>query len=312
MSPLLYSQNLSNNGQGSSLPWGGFVLALCLGMGAGALVRYGALLSVASPPVTGVTAPVPLPVAEAAVAVTPEPELPFEFAAQLVMPPPQQWQPTVVELTMGAPERVGQPYLAPVSSGTTAAAPTAADPLWLALEQVLADFDDLSLSPTADALPAATMAAEAALIDAAGQTSVTNTDSPALAALIEPTDTELSPVLQQALADALAELGMNLPVMDNTAASNAVEPRNSRFVADEQIPKLGQLSLSFQKQLPDLEISAHVFATEPTKRLVRANGRELQEGDEAAPGVRIKEILPNEVVLEMNQQAFRVPALGRL
>ncbi|MFI3246338.1 MAG: general secretion pathway protein GspB [Ferrimonas sp.] len=311
MSPFLYSPNLRMDGQGSSLPWGGFVLALCLGIGAGALVRYGVLLSAVSPSVTVETAPVPLAPVEPTVAVTPEPARPFELVTQLVMPPPQQWQPTTLERTMESPERVEPSRLAPThvadSNTNTAAVATTTDPLWLALEQVLADFDDLSLAPPETEAPTA-----AALRNVVDQVPVASTESPALAALIEPTDPALSPVLQQALADALAELGMNLPITANSASSNAAEPPNSRFVADEQIPKLGQLSLSFQKQLPDLEISAHVFATEPTKRLVRANGRELQEGDEAAPGVKIKEILPNEVVLEMNQQAFRVPALGRL
>ncbi|SHI22904.1 general secretion pathway protein GspB [Ferrimonas marina] len=83
-------------------------------------------------------------------------------------------------------------------------------------------------------------------------------------------------------------------------------------VSGSEVPKLGQMPWAFQKQLPDLEVTAHVYASTPDKRWVRANGRELQEGDEAAPGLTISEILPNEIVLEMDQQRFRIPALGTL
>ncbi|WP_298441484.1 general secretion pathway protein GspB [uncultured Ferrimonas sp.] len=113
----------------------------------------------------------------------------------------------------------------------------------------------------------------------------------------------LSAKQQQALQQALADAGMDSP-----AAIAATTPP----LQPKAIPKLGQMPWSFQKRLPDLDVTAHVYASEANKSWLRANGRELQEGDEAAPGLRIKRILPNEIVLEMDNQAFRIPALGSL
>ncbi|QIZ77751.1 general secretion pathway protein GspB [Ferrimonas lipolytica] len=108
----------------------------------------------------------------------------------------------------------------------------------------------------------------------------------------------LSPDMQVALEQALQKVGIE------ASAPKAGEPM--------VIPKLGQMPWSFQKNLPDLDVTAHVYASDASKSWLRANGQELQEGDEAAPGLKVKQILPNEIVLEMDNQVFRIPALGSI
>lgn len=130
-----------------------------------------------------------------------------------------------------------------------------------------------------------------------------------------PEEMQTNPALLAALERALADMGEDGDLETLTAApapQKAAPPPAEEPVASENLPKLGQMPWAFQKRIPDVEITAHVYATDPNSRWLRANGRELQEGDEAAPGLTVAEILPSEVVLEMDGQRFRVPALGSL
>ncbi|MBY6017961.1 general secretion pathway protein GspB [Halomonas denitrificans] len=137
----------------------------------------------------------------------------------------------------------------------------------------------------------------------------------------EPTAEATNPALLAALEQALADMGEDT-LIESNRATPVVDERDTLVVEapaqppaqvrSEDLPKLGQMPWAFQKRLPDVEITAHVYATDPANRWLRANGRELQEGDEAAPGLTVAEILPNEVVLEMDGERFRVPALGSL
>ncbi|ADN77460.1 hypothetical protein Fbal_3261 [Ferrimonas balearica DSM 9799] len=137
----------------------------------------------------------------------------------------------------------------------------------------------------------------------------------------EPTAEATNPALLAALEQALADMGEDTliepnrptPVVDERDTLVVEAPAQPPAqVRSEDLPKLGQMPWAFQKRLPDVEITAHVYATDPANRWLRANGRELQEGDEAAAGLTVAEILPNEVVLEMDGERFRVPALGSL
>ncbi|MBY6188288.1 general secretion pathway protein GspB [Marinobacter hydrocarbonoclasticus] len=135
-----------------------------------------------------------------------------------------------------------------------------------------------------------------------------------------------NPALMAALEQALADMGAEgdftrvnepEPVIEEgtvvlSDGPETAEPAEPQPIPSSELPKLGQMPWAFQKRIPDVEITAHVYATDPDSRWLRANGRELQEGDEAAPGLTIAEIMPSEVVLEMDGERFRVPALGSL
>ncbi|MBY5993701.1 general secretion pathway protein GspB [Ferrimonas balearica] len=140
---------------------------------------------------------------------------------------------------------------------------------------------------------------------------------PQLAAASEPV-AQADPALLAAFEQALAEMGDDVLTPQPRLAQPVESPLDLQpdpgvtTVPAAEVPKLGQMPWAFQKRVPDVAITAHVYATNPADRWLRANGRELQEGDEAAPGLTVSEILPNEVVLEMDGERFRIPALGSI
>lgn len=79
--------------------------------------------------------------------------------------------------------------------------------------------------------------------------------------------------------------------------------------AEEELPPYGGLPAGLQLQVPEFEISAHVYASEPSKRWLNVEGAELQEGDSIKGQLKIVEIRPRDVVLEIQGQKFRVPAI---
>lgn len=70
-----------------------------------------------------------------------------------------------------------------------------------------------------------------------------------------------------------------------------------------------QLDDYVKRQLPALNFEAHVYASEPSKRWIKVNGKELQQGQWLSADVRVKEILPQYVVLQYEQLTFSVDAL---
>ncbi|WP_447078131.1 general secretion pathway protein GspB [Shewanella algae] len=79
--------------------------------------------------------------------------------------------------------------------------------------------------------------------------------------------------------------------------------------AEEEVPPYSGLPAGLQLQVPEFEISAHVYASEPSKRWLNVEGAELQEGDSIKGQLKIVEIRPRDVVLEIQGQKFRVPAI---
>lgn len=79
-------------------------------------------------------------------------------------------------------------------------------------------------------------------------------------------------------------------------------------VADE-IPKYGQLPAGIQLQVPEFNINAHVYSSNPNNRWLNVDGAELQEGDKIGGKLEIIEIRPRDVVLAVQGTQFKVPAI---
>ncbi|MGX9462636.1 general secretion pathway protein GspB [Shewanella sp. A14] len=79
--------------------------------------------------------------------------------------------------------------------------------------------------------------------------------------------------------------------------------------SNQQIPKYGDLPASVQLQVPEFTINAHVYSTVPSNRWLNVDGVELQQGDMIKNTLTIVEIRPRDVVLEINGEQFRVPAI---
>jgi general secretion pathway protein B len=79
--------------------------------------------------------------------------------------------------------------------------------------------------------------------------------------------------------------------------------------SNQQIPKYGDLPASIQLQVPEFNINAHVYSSEPNNRWLNVDGVELQQGDMINNKLTIIEIRPRDIVLEISGQQFRVPAI---
>lgn len=79
--------------------------------------------------------------------------------------------------------------------------------------------------------------------------------------------------------------------------------------SNQQIPKYGDLPASVQLQVPEFTINAHVYSSEPNNRWLNVDGVELQQGDMIKNKLTIIEIRPRDIVLDINGEQFRVPAI---
>lgn len=78
---------------------------------------------------------------------------------------------------------------------------------------------------------------------------------------------------------------------------------------NQQLPRYGDLPASVQLQVPEFNIVAHVYSTEPSNRWLNVDGVELQQGDMIKNKLTIIEIRPRDIVLDINGEQFRVPAI---
>lgn len=62
-------------------------------------------------------------------------------------------------------------------------------------------------------------------------------------------------------------------------------------------------------QLPRLRYSAHVYSDKEKERFVMLNGKAYSIGDKTFNGVRILDILENDLLLRYNSKTYKVPAL---
>lgn len=69
------------------------------------------------------------------------------------------------------------------------------------------------------------------------------------------------------------------------------------------------LDAQLQLQIPPLRFDAHVYATSVSQRWVKVNGKTLQEGQWVTADIRIREITPQYVLLELGTQLFSMAAL---
>lgn len=65
-----------------------------------------------------------------------------------------------------------------------------------------------------------------------------------------------------------------------------------------------------QRQIPPLRFEAHIYASDPKKRWVKVNGKDLQEGQWVTADIQLKEITPNYVLLQTGRQLFSMESLS--
>ncbi|MDB2386091.1 general secretion pathway protein GspB [Shewanella sp.] len=77
----------------------------------------------------------------------------------------------------------------------------------------------------------------------------------------------------------------------------------------DSLPKYGQLPAGLQLQVPEFNINAHVYSSNPSNRWLNVDGQELQQGDKIQNKLTVVEIRPRDVVLSIEGTEFKVPAI---
>ncbi|AQS37693.1 type II secretion system protein B [Shewanella psychrophila] len=107
------------------------------------------------------------------------------------------------------------------------------------------------------------------------------------------------------------EAALNAVEVEKSLASpmTALELDPIPATKSDTLPKYGQLPAGLQLQVPEFNINAHVYSTDPDNRWLNVDGAELQEGDSIGGKLDIVEIRPRDVVLAIQGTKFKVPAI---
>ncbi|KKO45408.1 hypothetical protein WG68_10150 [Arsukibacterium ikkense] len=111
-------------------------------------------------------------------------------------------------------------------------------------------------------------------------------------------EVEVSAELRQRFASAMAASEINQRQPQAALRSSGAPARD-----------ISELAAALQRQIPPLRFEAHVYATQSQQRWIKVNGKSLQEGQWVTADIRLKEITPQFVLLEMGAELFSVPAL---
>jgi len=109
---------------------------------------------------------------------------------------------------------------------------------------------------------------------------------------------------------------IDLPVFETSTDSTApLSPSSTTTTASSEsieafqgIPHLSELSVSFQRSIPDLTFNSHIFSQNVTSRRVMINSIYLKEG-QGFLGMSLIEIGEFYILLNKENQQFKLPAL---
>ncbi|MEP6882069.1 MAG: general secretion pathway protein GspB [Dokdonella sp.] len=127
-----------------------------------------------------------------------------------------------------------------------------------------------------------------------------------------------------ALAAAMANAGKSAPVPAKIPANTKVEPavavpssKSTPAVTPVAVNSAGnalklmwELPLATRSKLPEIKLSMHVFAADPTQRFVIINDERRAEGDDI-DGMKLVEIRTDGLVFEFDNVRFLYPRGGR-
>ncbi|WP_394221802.1 general secretion pathway protein GspB [Alteromonas gracilis] len=106
----------------------------------------------------------------------------------------------------------------------------------------------------------------------------------------------------------VARFNAAVQALDSKAQDNDESTETTVTVKDE-LPRVDQLPVRLLTRLPSMNFSAHMYASRPSDRWVRVNGRQIGEGDWIADRVQIVNIEAQRVVLSFEEELFTMAAL---
>ncbi|WP_429080892.1 GspB family T2SS assembly factor variant ExeB [Aeromonas bivalvium] len=98
-------------------------------------------------------------------------------------------------------------------------------------------------------------------------------------------------------------------LLQNALNNVPLAPEPSRPAAAPQVMPIAALPAELRQQVPRLAYGAHLYSSNPAKRSVVINGREVREGNEVAPGVLLQAIAQDYIVLGVGGQSVSLKAL---
>lgn len=94
------------------------------------------------------------------------------------------------------------------------------------------------------------------------------------------------------------------PAATTPAAAVALSPSAG-------LPLIWELPYSKRKDLPNLTMSLQVYSDDPASRFAIINDERRKEGDNLADGLLLREITPEGLILEFQEERFLYPRGGR-
>ncbi len=97
---------------------------------------------------------------------------------------------------------------------------------------------------------------------------------------------------------------------DNPARSKPVRSKPAGNKPAPGIPMYWELPYAQRQNIPQIDISMHMYSKTPADRFAVINGQRMSKGDTVADGITVVSIDPDGVTLDLNGQRFRVPRTG--
>jgi general secretion pathway protein B len=111
--------------------------------------------------------------------------------------------------------------------------------------------------------------------------------------------------------EAVGQPPATAPVTDDPS-SNSAERSSEDAKTEDWAPErvefieVWDLPLPVRQELPDLDLSIHVFSGEPADRFVLINGERRLEGASLGGGVRVAEIVRQGAIVEFRDYRFLI------
>jgi general secretion pathway protein B len=105
----------------------------------------------------------------------------------------------------------------------------------------------------------------------------------------------------------LAKINKVIAELDKGESADSNFQKSTSY---DDLPRVDQLSVATQTQIPSMAFSAHMYSSERPERWVRVNGRRLIEGDFIAENLQLVNIEPQKVILSFKNEVFSMNALS--
>ena len=117
-----------------------------------------------------------------------------------------------------------------------------------------------------------------------------------------------TPPVQPAQRQQLAFDAWEKAARSRPAPRQPEKPAPSLPISEQagNIPNRLELPENIQQDLPEIDVSVHIFAHEPAQRRARVNGRMHYQGDQLATGLTLEEITPQALIFSYKNNLFRI------